>query len=456
MAKILFAITLVIFLLRLIFLSPWLEDWDSVQFAMALHHYSIVENLPHAPGYPLYILLGKIFYFFFRDDNKALTMMSALFGSLSVIPLYMLAKSMFGKLTAIFAVLIFVSTPIEWTLSEVALTNIPGLFFLLLIGYLGYKSLSNKKLLLPFSFVSGFILGIRFTEIPIITGLWAFIFLRKGNSSYLFKGISIFILGIAIWFIPLIFISGVNNFFSSYNWIANYIIHHDAQGGQINRIYQLWNLLKIGYTPFFILLGIVSFIWCATSKNLRSNTAFKLLFIWLFSYLVPLIFIYNLEVPRYTLPLLPPLAIITALFFSRLISKNRIFLISFVIFWVALFRESWRQVSIFQQALPPAISPVLHVKENFNPSQTTLVTTFIYRQFQYYAPEFSNYYGVNNTPAKFESEIVIIDYDKIKDQLPALHQYDIKDIKKFSGPADIFPRISQTNLYILKRHAENK
>ena len=52
------------FITRIIFASPYLEDWDSVQFAMAISRYSIPEHLPHAPGYPIYILMGKLINIF--------------------------------------------------------------------------------------------------------------------------------------------------------------------------------------------------------------------------------------------------------------------------------------------------------------------------------------------------------------------------------------------------------
>ena len=53
--KILFIVVLSL-ILRLLYISPWLEDWDSVQFALAMNNYSLDLHQPHAPGYPLYIL----------------------------------------------------------------------------------------------------------------------------------------------------------------------------------------------------------------------------------------------------------------------------------------------------------------------------------------------------------------------------------------------------------------
>lgn len=78
--------------LRLLFLSPLLEDWDSVQFAIALDEFSLSKHQPHAPGYPIYILLGKIFNLFFQDKTLDLTLLSAVFGSLGIVLVHILIE----------------------------------------------------------------------------------------------------------------------------------------------------------------------------------------------------------------------------------------------------------------------------------------------------------------------------------------------------------------------------
>lgn len=121
-------ILLTSFVLRLLFMSPWLEDWDSVQFALGLHEFSIVEHQPHPPGYPLYILLGRVANLIFLNDTKSLTAISAFLGTLSVVPFFLLLKRLFNNKVAIFASIIFILIPVHWTLSEIPISNIPGFF----------------------------------------------------------------------------------------------------------------------------------------------------------------------------------------------------------------------------------------------------------------------------------------------------------------------------------------
>ena len=42
------------------FLSPGLEDIDSLNFALGLRDFDPTRHQPHPPGYPLFIALGKL------------------------------------------------------------------------------------------------------------------------------------------------------------------------------------------------------------------------------------------------------------------------------------------------------------------------------------------------------------------------------------------------------------
>lgn len=54
------ALALAIGLAHLPFLASWLEDIDSVNFALGLRDFDIAAHRPHPPGYPVYIAVGKV------------------------------------------------------------------------------------------------------------------------------------------------------------------------------------------------------------------------------------------------------------------------------------------------------------------------------------------------------------------------------------------------------------
>src|SRR3954466_14365316 len=54
------AIALASLLAHLPFLPPSLEDIDSINFGLGLHHFDPALHQPHPPGYPVYIALGRL------------------------------------------------------------------------------------------------------------------------------------------------------------------------------------------------------------------------------------------------------------------------------------------------------------------------------------------------------------------------------------------------------------
>lgn len=399
--------------LRLKFLSPWLEDWDSIQFALALHNYSIVDNQPHAPGYPLYILLGKVFNLFLQNDTLTLTILSTTFGSLLIFPLFFLIREMFDKKTAIFASLFTIIIPIEWILSESALTNIPGLFFLILTGYLLYKWKEIPSRIIFVSFLAGVMLGVRFTELPVLAGILGLILIRKKSIKLGVISSAVFLLGVTSWLLPLIFITGFREFKESYSLIADYVIKHDAFLGQktitildilLLRLKNLWYLINISYTPYFVYFSIFAILLVYLLKRtFWKEFRYQFIGVWFLTYGIPFVFLYNLEVPRYTLPLLPPMVILTASMFSALVKKTVFFYLLLIPLWMVVFLGGLSQVKRFRESIPPTIASVNFVKENFHPKDTVIGATFTYRHFQYYAPEFKTFYDDAIEKAKYLS-----------------------------------------------------
>lgn len=463
MFKSLISLTFFALLIHLKFMSPWLEDWDSVQFAMALHHFDLGSGIPHPPGYPLYILLAKFFYLFFQDDNQTLTFLSALLGSLTIIPLFLLAKKMFGKLVAFFAAALFILMPVSWTLSEVALTNIPGQFFLSLFAFLLYKLHENKKAVLILSFCFGLILGFRFTEFPVFAGLLGFVFIQHKSLKLLANGAFCFLIGLFSWLLPLILYSGFDQFVKAYSINAGYIFKHDTLLGLSTskqiifrlRLLNLWEILKIGFSQIFILISAVAIIFVFIKKKYQ-DFSYKFLLIWLFSYSLFLLFIFNLEVTRYTLPLLAPLSILVSGIILSL-KKFKFFGSLFLIFiLILLFQQSYDQVSRFKTQIPPTIAPVLFTKKDFDSKQTLIIPTLTLRHFQYYAPQFKilDPEKLKKTDT-IDTKLVIIDHLSTKEKFDALKNYSVYEQKNFSGDHDIYNRVNSTNLYLLIRKPSN-
>lgn len=457
--RIILIIFSVTFVLRLIFLSPWLEDWDSVQFSLALHEFDILKHQPHPPGYPLYILLGKFLHYFIKSDVKALTFLSALCGSVSIFITYLFTKKMFNKKVALFSSIILSVLPVHWVLSEIAISNIPGLFFLTLLVHVSYRDLtgSNDKTLL--GFISGITLGVRATDAPIVIGILLFSALKKRRIRYLIY-LSIGVLfGISIWFIPLILKTGFDNFRNANAEISRYVIWHDVLAGKLfspylyikTRIFSFVRLMNIGHTFPLVLLFFISLIKVLSRKKVFKNTSYQILVVYFVSYTIPLIFFLNQELAQYTLPVAPIIAIIVSLYATSF-KKTWITNITISTIILYLFVTSLSLVHYQSVSVPPTIEPINYIKERLKAEETLLITTYTYRQFQYYLPNYENYYGVSNAPQEINSDYAVVDYKELVKQIPSLaSNYILIDQVQFGPSENPFVRVDKTNIYILKR-----
>lgn len=453
--KITLAIFAILLLTRIMFLSPWLEDWDSVQFALALHNYSLVDHQPHPPGYPIYVALGKILNSIISNDNLSFTILSSVLGALTTILFYLLVKNITGRTyLALSSTILFSVTPIHWVLSEVALTNVPGTFFTVLTALLLYKGKESPRFLYAGSLFGGLTLGVRFAEYSIVGALLILVLIYRRSFSAALKSIILFSFGLLLWLVPLIINTGWSNFLSAYANQASYIITHDSlvqYTSILDRLVRIWELFLMGYSIYFIAILLLIIWQLRKIKSYATIQPFNYLFvsIWFLSYLIPLVFIYNLEVPRHLLPLLSPLVLLSTLSINKILT-NHFALMIYIIIVVAIFFTSLGMVKKQKAIVPPTIAPVLYVKGNFSPEETILVTTFTYRQFQYYAPEFrKNYYGSKNLP-DLGTKYAIIDF-KNNLAAPELKEHFLKEEVEFSGPREIFPRVNSVKLYVLEK-----
>src|SRR5580692_6139479 len=81
---------------RFVFRSHYLYDLDSVNFALAMRHFSPRVHQPHPPGYFLYICLGRLLDFICHDANLSLVVLSILASCGVVIVIYKMAFDWFG------------------------------------------------------------------------------------------------------------------------------------------------------------------------------------------------------------------------------------------------------------------------------------------------------------------------------------------------------------------------
>jgi len=197
-----------VLLTRALFRSTLLYDLDSVNFATGMERFDVTVFQPHAPGYYLYIVLGRLFSLVFPDANDALTAISIVFSCLAVIAIHRLTEELYDRDAAFAAGFIFVFSPLYWFHGTVALVYVVEGFFSALIGWLCWQTYSGKS---DRSLVSaaalGLCIGFRQSSCLFLGPLWLFS-LRGKSKATMAKAAGVLALCSVAWFAPMAAESG--------------------------------------------------------------------------------------------------------------------------------------------------------------------------------------------------------------------------------------------------------
>lgn len=146
------AFTFVVYILTL---APGVYGFDSAELSTGVHLLGIV----HPSGYPLYLLIGKLFSFLpFRDLAYRLNVMSAFFGALTVYVLFILIRSVIENVYFAAAASLFLAfSNYFWQMALIAEVYTLHTFLLAvnLLLLLRWRQTGNEKYLYGFAVVFG-------------------------------------------------------------------------------------------------------------------------------------------------------------------------------------------------------------------------------------------------------------------------------------------------------------
>lgn len=201
-----FILTILIFITRIPFMSKFLYEWDSVNYALGFETYNIIQEQPHTPGYILYVALGKIVNYIFNDPNTTMIALAIVFTILTGILIYFMAKELFSRKLGIVTGILFVFNPLIWFYGDIASIYIFEAFFSILIGYTSYKLFKGDE---KFIYISAIALGLaggfRVDLIEFLLPLWIFcIWYARPPYKKILKGLILLVLAVLVWLIPTI------------------------------------------------------------------------------------------------------------------------------------------------------------------------------------------------------------------------------------------------------------
>lgn len=450
------------FVIRYIFRSNYLDEWDSVNFALAIKDYSISLHQPHPPGYPIYIFFGRVVDYFLNDPVQSLIFISIIFGSLSIMSIYLISSKFFDKRVGIISAVILSLTPAHMFFSEVAMSDITGLFFEITTVYLLYIGLENKRYLYFASFILGITVGIRATDIILLILFLIAVYINRTKLKEFIISIFLILLGIGIWLIPVVQDTGFDTLIrlQENQWKYN-SADRTINNGLNYTLDSMGQLFIDGWTwvIFIFVLITIMFIMMKMIDNFdKSQTYMKLrsylfdkrvifIILWLSLYFIFSISNNTLYISRYILPMFPPLSMIFAYSMIKTIDgtqkKTKISLsIIFIIIIISMSGQSVIDIYNIHTTIPAPVMASQFIRENFNPDNTVIIAQESFKHFQYYLPNFVVKYSTMTLPEEIYN-YTLENKTIISDELFTMSSIHYKEFRRDK----IYPKHEVVMLY---------
>src|SRR3989344_5430097 len=104
-----FVLLLIAFFSRIPLTEAIQSHWDGPQYSIGVVRYSLEQDTPSPPGYPLYIFMARLINVFVGDPHRALILESVLFSFIGTVVFYLAGKNLFNRVVGVISSLIFIS-----------------------------------------------------------------------------------------------------------------------------------------------------------------------------------------------------------------------------------------------------------------------------------------------------------------------------------------------------------
>ncbi len=338
---------------RLITSINYIEDIDSMRFALSLFDYDILELRPHFPGYPIFCFFAKTIYLLIGSVQMTFSIIGGISTFLIIYYSNLICELIINKKSYYLSVLIFLN-PLIWNLGNRYMSDLFGLSLLIIVTYFFFSSinLKNRKQLIIAFFLVGILSGVRISFLPFSIPFILYVFFQ--SQLNFIKSSFIMLAGVMVWMTPLVFLTGFENLYEiSINHISG---HFFKWGGSVitSDFSILDRLLKIiesiwadgmggfwkGRSPLTLVLsfGWIFFIYSfLKAKNITTDNRKILINLLIASILVYFVWILLFQnvvyKPRHIIPFLPFILMLISVGLTSVISQihfHRILIYPFI------------------------------------------------------------------------------------------------------------------------------
>ena len=221
---------------RLLSTIYYIEDLDSLRFALSMVDYDVAKLQPHFPAYPVFCYIAKLIYAVIRRYALAFSLIGGLSTFFTIYFTLKLTKLQNTTLLGKIAIFVVFMNPLLWLMSNRYMPDAMGVACLLASLYFITAPVEDKT---DFRNIVGFVLagiliGIRLSYFPLLVPALLIRLKHPGRLKCIIAGT----IGILIWLIPLLWITGWNALITAAQTQSHG--HFSDFGGTVSTNSELW------------------------------------------------------------------------------------------------------------------------------------------------------------------------------------------------------------------------
>ena len=206
---------------HLAFLSPTLEDIDSVNFALGVRHFDVAQHQPHPPGFPVFIALAKGTTAVFHAvglrgaESRGLAVWSVLGGAAMLPLLVLLFDALDGdRRRAFWTAVLAALAPLAWFTASRPMSDFTGLALAVAAQVLitrAWKGRAGAASLVAGAFIAALAAGVR-VQTAVLTFPVLCLALVAAPAAITagarVKAFGAALAGVLLWAVPLVIVTG--------------------------------------------------------------------------------------------------------------------------------------------------------------------------------------------------------------------------------------------------------
>lgn len=332
---------------RLLSTIYYIEDLDSLRFALSMVDYDVAKLQPHFPAYPVFCCIAKLLYAITGRYAVAFSLIGGLSTFFTCYWMLKIAAIRVKTPVGIATVFVICMNPLLWLMSNRYMPDAMGVACMLASLY--FVAISRQ----PYIgfFLTGILLGVRLSYLPILLPALLMRLWRAGGIKGIANGRALLLIvaaagGTCAWLIPLIGITGWDALVAaartqSYGHFSDFggtIATHPSTWMRVTKLFE--SVWADGFGLYWqgrhlitgcatiALCGIIAANWGSGSRQAREfplTRAFKHpIFAGCVLYVAWIFFGQNvIHKSRHVLPMLPFLGLGIAIVCSRIVTQER-------------------------------------------------------------------------------------------------------------------------------------